>query len=66
MYREAKWCGSQRRVRVKFSNRFAALEKFDDDDDDDDFYVDINRAWESIREYLKILATKILSYYELK
>jgi len=42
------------------------LEKFDDDDDDDDFYVDINRAWESIREYLKILATKILSYYELK
>jgi hypothetical protein len=32
--------------QVKMSNRFAALENLDDD-------VDINRAWESIRENMK-------------
>jgi len=28
--------------------------------------VDINKAWESIRENIKALATEILGYYELK
>jgi hypothetical protein len=32
--------------RVEILNRFAALEKLDDE-------VDINRAWETIREYKK-------------
>jgi len=36
--------------QVKISNRFAALENFDDDDDDDeDDDVGISRAWGSIR-----------------
>jgi hypothetical protein len=48
--------------QVKISNRFVALENLDDDDDD----VDINRAWESIRENMKASATEYLSYYELK
>jgi hypothetical protein len=28
--------------------------------------VDINRAWETIRESIKILAKESLGYYELK
>jgi hypothetical protein len=35
--------------RVEISDRFAVLENLDDD-------VDINRAWETIRENIKILA----------
>jgi hypothetical protein len=35
--------------RVEISNRFAALKNLDDD-------VDINRAWETIRENIKISA----------
>jgi hypothetical protein len=45
--------------RVEISNRFAALENLDDD-------VDINRAWETILEKIKILAKASLDYYELK
>jgi hypothetical protein len=41
--------------RVEISNRFAALENLDDDDD-----VDINRAWETIREDIKISAKERL------
>jgi hypothetical protein len=40
------------------------LENLDDDDDDDD--VDVNRAWESIRDNMKASATGILGYYDLK
>jgi hypothetical protein len=45
--------------RVEILNKFAALENLDDD-------VDINRAWETIRENIKISAKESLRYYELK
>jgi hypothetical protein len=38
---------------------FAALEKLEDD-------VDINRAWETITENVKILSKESLGYSELK
>jgi hypothetical protein len=41
------------------SNTFTALEKLDDE-------VDINRAWETIRENIKIVAKESLGYYEFK
>jgi hypothetical protein len=44
---------------VKFSNRFAALQNLDAE-------VIINRAWETMREKIKISATESLGYYELK
>jgi hypothetical protein len=47
------------RHRVGISNRFAALENLDDD-------VDINRAWETIKENIKMSAKVSLGYYELK
>jgi hypothetical protein len=45
--------------RVEISNSFAALENLDAE-------VDINRAWETIRENIKISAKECLGYYELK
>jgi hypothetical protein len=45
--------------RVEISNRFAALGNLDND-------VDINRAWETIRENIKISAKACVGYYELK
>jgi hypothetical protein len=45
--------------RVEISNRFAALENFNDD-------VDINRAWGTIRDNIKISAKVSLGYYKLK
>jgi hypothetical protein len=45
--------------RTEISNRFGALENLDND-------VDINRAWETIRENIKISAKVSLGYYELK
>jgi hypothetical protein len=45
--------------RVEISNRFAALENVYTE-------VDINRAWETIRENMKISAIESLDYYELK
>jgi hypothetical protein len=48
--------------QVKISTTFPNLENFDDDDDD----VDINRAWKSIRENMKVLVTGSLGYYEFK
>jgi hypothetical protein len=45
--------------QVEVSNRFAALEDLDAE-------VDINSAWETIRENIKISAKESLGYYELK
>jgi 50S ribosomal subunit-associated GTPase HflX len=45
--------------RVEISNRLAALEELDTE-------VDINRAWETIRENIKISAKESLGYHELK
>jgi hypothetical protein len=45
--------------RVEIWHRFAALENLDD-------VVDINRAWETTRENIKISARENLGYYELK
>jgi hypothetical protein len=45
--------------RVEISNRFAALENLDTE-------VDINRAWETIRENITFSAKGSPGYYELK
>jgi hypothetical protein len=45
--------------QVKITNRFAALEKFDDN-------VDMNRACENIRENIKTSAKVSLGHYELQ
>jgi hypothetical protein len=45
--------------RVEVSNRFAALEDLDTE-------VEINSAWETIRENIKISVTESLGYFELK
>jgi hypothetical protein len=45
--------------RVEISNRFAPLEHLDTE-------VDINRAWETIRESIKISVKESLRYHELK
>jgi hypothetical protein len=45
--------------QVKITNRFAALENFDDN-------VDMNRAWENIRENIKTSAKESLGHYELQ
>jgi hypothetical protein len=45
--------------QVKITNRFAALEKSDDN-------VDLNRAWENIRENIKTSAQESLGHYELQ
>jgi hypothetical protein len=45
--------------RVEVSNRFAALEYLDTE-------VEINSAWETIRENIKISAKESLGYFEFK
>jgi hypothetical protein len=45
--------------RVEVSNRFADLEDLEAE-------VEINSAWETIRENIKISAKEILGYFELK
>jgi hypothetical protein len=45
--------------RIEVSNRFALLE-------DLDVEVEINRAWETINENIKISAKESLGYYELR
>jgi hypothetical protein len=45
--------------RVEVSNRFAALEDLDTE-------VEINSAWERIRENIKISAKESLGYFEFK
>jgi hypothetical protein len=44
---------------VEVSNRFASLENLDGD-------VDINRAWETVRENIKISAKESVGYNKLK
>jgi len=46
-------------VSDKVSERFASLENLSDSED-------INRAWENIKENVKISAKEILGLYELK
>jgi 50S ribosomal subunit-associated GTPase HflX len=43
--------------QVKISNKFAALENLDDD-------VNIKRAWETIKQNIKISAKESLGYYK--
>jgi hypothetical protein len=50
---------SKEQCRVEISNRFAALENLDTK-------LDINKAWETIRENIQISAKESLGYYELK
>jgi hypothetical protein len=45
--------------RVEISNRFATLENLDTEGD-------VNKAWETIRENIKISAKKSLRYYDPK
>jgi hypothetical protein len=45
--------------QIKLTNRFATLENFDGN-------VDMNRAWENIRENIKTSAKESLGYYELQ
>jgi hypothetical protein len=45
--------------QVKIPNRLRALENLNED-------MDINRAWETIKESIKISAQASLGYYELK
>jgi hypothetical protein len=45
--------------RGEVSNRFAALEDLDTE-------VEINSAWETIRENIQILAKESLGYFEFK
>ncbi|PNF22033.1 hypothetical protein B7P43_G10579 [Cryptotermes secundus] len=44
---------------IEISNRFAALENLDTE-------VDVNKAWETIRENIKMSAKESLGYYEPK
>jgi hypothetical protein len=44
---------------VEITNTLAALENLHTE-------VDVNKAWETIRENIKICAKEILGYYELK
>jgi hypothetical protein len=48
-----------KQFHVDVSNRFAALEDFSTE-------VEINSAWETIRENIKISAKESLDYFELK
>jgi hypothetical protein len=49
----------KKQYRVEISNRFAALENLDTE-------VDINKAWETIRENIKVSAEESPGYYEVK
>jgi hypothetical protein len=51
--------GGKDKFCVEVSNRLAALEDLDAE-------VEINSAWETIRENIKISAKEILGYFELK
>jgi hypothetical protein len=51
--------GGKEQYRVEVSIRFAALEELDAE-------VEINSAWETIRENIKISAKDSLDYFELK
>jgi predicted metallo-beta-lactamase superfamily hydrolase len=49
----------KKHCQVKITNRFAAKENFDDN-------VDMNRAWENIRENIKTSAKENLGHYKLQ
>jgi hypothetical protein len=49
----------KQQYRVEILNRFAALESLDD-------YVDTNKAWEIIRDNVKISAKRSTGYYKSK
>jgi predicted metallo-beta-lactamase superfamily hydrolase len=49
----------KKQCQVEITNRFVALENFDDN-------VDMNRAWENIRENIKTSAKESLGHYELQ
>jgi hypothetical protein len=51
--------GGKEQFRVEVSNRFEALEDLDTE-------VEINSAWEMVREKIKISAKESLGYFELK
>jgi hypothetical protein len=51
--------GRKEKYRVEVSNRFEALEDLDAE-------VEINSAWETIRDNIKISAKESLGYYDLK
>jgi hypothetical protein len=50
---------SKEQFRVEVSNRFAALEDLDTE-------MEINSAWETIRENIKISAKESIGYFEFK
>ena len=49
----------RKQYQIKISNRFASLKNIS-------YRKDINRAWENIKENIKISATDSLNLYELK
>jgi len=49
----------RKQCQIKISNRFAALENLSDS-------KDINRAWENIKENIKISANESLGLYQQK
>jgi uncharacterized FlaG/YvyC family protein len=49
----------RKQYQIKISNRFASLKNIS-------YSKDINRAWENIKENIKISATDSLNLYELK
>ena len=49
----------KKQYQIKISNRFAALENISDSED-------IHRAWENIKENIKISAIESLGLYEVK
>jgi len=49
----------RKQYQIEITNRFAALENLNDNED-------INRAWESIKEYIKTLTKESLGLQELK
>jgi DNA repair ATPase RecN len=51
--------GVRKQNQIEITNRFAALENISKDED-------INRAWESIKEYIKTSATESLGIHERK
>jgi hypothetical protein len=57
--KQLKEVEGKQKYRAEVSNRFAALEDLDAD-------VEINSAWEMIRENINISAKETLSYFEMK
>jgi hypothetical protein len=57
--KKLKEIGGKEQYHVKVTNRLASLEDLDTE-------VEINSAWETIRENIKISAKESLSYYELR